>query len=479
MGALAGGLGAAAAAAAPFVVAGAAVVGTGYLIYDNLTEEVIPAVDLFADKVTYASDAVGGQTASLAGTVETSVVRISDATKEAVQAYVDMDDQATDQLLELYLNGTAITDDIVEDMSAKFGEMNSTIVAGFKKQKEDSVVELNELFSLSTSLNAEAQAEILGETGAYYDQKQNVAQEYEDRILAIYKKAADESRAITVEETQEIGRLQLGMKDLAVKALSETEIEANTIRERLAKNQERITAQSAAEYISKVNQVRDEAIKAANDEYNERVATVVRMRDELGLISDEQAALLLDAAERTKNETIMKAEDTRLGAVDQFRAMYGELDETVNTETGEMLTQMDRLKRWWSGWTPETKHFQATITTIDDVRNSRNNSKTNRAAYALGTSNAIGGLTKVQEQGYELIDLPAGSKVRNHVSSKQMIEDITSQTVQKLAKYTGGVNINNPQFIVNNELDIDYVAKELARRTEIELGGVGYGYSTI
>lgn len=479
MGALAGGLGAAAAAAAPFVVAGAAVVGTGYLIYDNLTEDVIPAVDLFADKVTYASDAIGGQTASLAGTVETSVVRISDATQEAVQAYIDMDAQATNQLMELYLNGTAITDDIVGDLSTKFGEMNTTIVAGFKKQKEDSIVELNELFELSTSLSSDAQEDILQETGAYYDQKQNVAQEYEDQILAIYQRAADESRAITVEEAQEIGRLQFGMKDLAVKALSETEIEATAIRERLAKNQERITAQSASEYIKKVNQVRDEAVKAANDEYTERVATVIRMRDELGLISDEQANLMLDAAERTKNETIMKAEDTRLGAIDQFRAMYGELDDTVNTQTGNMLTQMDRLKRWWSGWDPEKKQFTATITTIEDTRNSRNNSKTNRAAYALGTSNAIGGLTKVQEQGYELIDLPAGSKVRNHVSSKQMIEDITTQTVAKLSKYAGGVNINNPQFIVNNELDIDYVAKELARRTEIELGGVGYGYSTV
>ena len=42
----------------------------------------------------------------------------------------------------------------------------------------------------------------------------------------------------------------------------------------------------------------------------------------------------------------------------------------------------------------------------------------------------------------------------------------------------GGINITGNQFIINNDLDIDYVAKELAYRTQRELGGAGLAYSS-
>lgn len=438
LGALATGLGGAVVAAAPFIVAGAAVVGAGYLISEALNEEVVPAVDLFADQVTYTADEVSGQTASLAGNVQSSVVKISDATQNAVQAYIDMDDQATAQLQEMYTSGTTITGDIVTDMTTKFGTMKDTIVNGFKEQKEESVNELNELFTLSSSMTAEEQAKVLSETNEHYDQQGRVAQEYQDQIMAIYQRAADGNRAITAEEAQEIGRLQFGMKDTAVKALSETEIEATAIRDRLAANQKNITAKSASEYITKLNQVKTEAIAAANGEYDGRIASIIRMRDELGTISNEQAALLIDAAERTKNESIMKAEQTRLGSIDKFRQLYGELDDTVDTGTGEILTEFDKMKRWWNNWQPETKNFNATITTSNIGPGSgRSAAKKGMHANASGTQDFEGGYTTLHERGYEVYDLPQGTRIFPHEASM----DIVEETVNKLAN----------QYIAGNE----------------------------
>jgi len=38
---------------------------------------------------------------------------------------------------------------------------------------------------------------------------------------------------------------------------------------------------------------------------------------------------------------------------------------------------------------------------------------------------------------------------------------------------SGGVTINNPQFIINNDMDIERVANELAYLTQRKLGGGG------
>lgn len=435
MGALASGLGAAALAAAPYVLAGAAVVGTGKLIYDNLTEEVVPAVDLFADEVTRSTDTVGGQTASLAGTVETSVVKISDATKEAIQAYIDLDNKATSELNELYGSGQKITADIVADMTTQFGTMSQTIIDGYTRQKEESVAQLTDMFSKSNTLTASEQAKILGETSSHYEQKKNVAQEAESRINEILNKASTEKRSLTAKEVQEINRMQYAMKDAAVQALSQTEVEARAIQSRLSADKNRINAKGAAEYISKLNQVRDESVTAANDEYKKRVETIVRMRDELGVISDDQAKKLIRSAEIQKEGTIKAAEDTRVGAIDKFRKLYGDLDKNVDTQTGEILGKFDKMKRWWNGWKPETKAFNATITTRQQsVTQGSGKSIQN---YAKGTRSFEGGLTTLHERGYEVYDLPQGTRIFPHEAS----QDIVEETVNRLAN----------QYIAGNE----------------------------
>lgn len=305
----------------------------------------------------------------------------------------------------------------------------------------------------------------------------NVAQEAENRINEILNRASTEKRSLTASEVQEINRMQYAMKDAAVQALSQTEVEARAIQSRLSADKNRINAQGAAEYISKVNQVRDEAVAAAESEYEQRIATIIRMRDELGVISEEQAASLIRSAEVQKEGTIKAADDTRIGAIDKFRQLYGDLDKNVDTRTGEILSTFDRMKRWWSNWSPETKNFNATITTTQKSVSQGNGKYVN--AYALGTSNAIGGISKVNEKGYELIDLPAGSKVRTHESSKQMVKDIVEQTIKGISNSSGGVSVTGNNFIINNELDIEMVADELAFQTQRKLGGAGIAYNTI
>lgn len=147
------------------------------------------------------------------------------------------------------------------------------------------------------------------------------------------------------------------MRDEGIKALSESELEAQVILQRMKDYDQRLTAEQAAEHISKLNQTRDEAVKIAEDNYEKNIREITKLRDEAGVLTAEQADIMIENAKKQKEEIIQKAEDTRLGAIDKIRSLHSELDDVVDTGTGKILSWWDKLKRWWSGWQPESKSF--------------------------------------------------------------------------------------------------------------------------
>ena len=100
---LATSLGGVVVAAAPYIAAGAAIAGAGYAIYKGLNEEVIPEVDLFADKIEYAAQTMDTSGTYMANSAQATVTKISEATKTAVGAYVELDDVAKNEMQSLYI----------------------------------------------------------------------------------------------------------------------------------------------------------------------------------------------------------------------------------------------------------------------------------------------------------------------------------------------------------------------------------------
>lgn len=435
---LASSLGGVVVAAAPYVLAGAAIAGAGYAIYKGLSQEVIPEVDLFADKIEYTAQTMNTAGTYAANSAQATVTKISEATKTAVGAYVELDDSAKNEMQSLYLNSTVISDQIKTDMTTKFSEMSTQIIAGYEKQKNDSIAQLQEMFNIQSTLTAEEQANIITKTGTFYDERKNQTQNYENSINQIMSTASQEKRSLTEDETKQITALQNMMKENAVKALSENEVEAQVILQRMKDYDTRITAEQAGEHIRQLNESRDNAVQIANDEYEKRIATIVRLRDESGVISAEQAEKMIQDAKDQRDGVVEQAENTRLDAIDKIREMNSDLDDEVDTGTGEILSTWDKLKRWWSGWKPETKYFNSVQYT--------ERMSGNVVGNALGTSYFQGGLTAINEKGYEVVELPRGSKVKNHLQSENMIKDTAIQTAKSV--------INGLQEILNTDKQV-------------------------
>ena len=437
-------LGGVAIAAAPYVAAAAAVAAAGYAVYKGLSEEVIPEVDLFADKVEYTAQSVNASGTYAASGMQATVTKISEATKTAVGAYVELDDSAKNEMQSMYINSTTISEQIKNDMTSKFSGMSAQIIAGYEKQKNDSIAELQELFTIQNTLTDEEQANILNKTNMFYEDRKTQTQNYENSILEILNTASQEKRALTGDEVNQITALQNMMRENAVKALSENEVEAQVILQRMKDYDTRITAEQAAEHIRQLNESRDKAVEIANDEYEKTIAFIVKSRDETGALTAEQADKMIAEAKRQRDGMVDQAEGTRIDAIDKIRQMNSDLDDEVDTGTGEILSTWDKLKRWWSGWQPETKQFNSVQYQYTERMSG------NMVGNALGTSYFQGGLTAINEKGYEVVELPRGSKVKNHLQSENMIKDTAMQTAKAIL---GTLNTTDGETVVNVYID--------------------------
>lgn len=399
LGALLPVLGAAASAAAPVILAAAAV----GMAYEGMTQQVVPNVDLFADKINVTSKTVQTASGEMQEAVAGSTVKISDATKKAVQSYLDMDNGAKEAIQDLYINNSTITDQITNDTKTKFDSMAKSVISGYEKQKTESIKQLTDLFSKQKDITAQEQAEILEKNSKYYADREAKVQEDEAKINEIIKSAKDNNTSLTAEQVEEITSLQNDMRENAVNALSEQETESSVILQRIKDYDGQMTAEQASEHIKQLNDSRDKAVQAANDEYDQTIATITKMRDETGSITADQATTMIENAKNQRDETVKKAEETRAGAVKKIQDMNKGIEDSVDLSTGNIKTYWNRLVDWWNSWNPPKKTFEYSIaggsTTVD--KSAIDKATYNPYSNYTGSNNPNVGLSTVDEHGYE------------------------------------------------------------------------------
>ena len=347
-----------------------------------------------------------------------------------------------------------------------YKDMSEKIKASMDKKREEELKKQKEFFDKSNALTEKEEAEAIKKTGEFWEKQKSKIDEGQKRIEMIYQKAAEEHRQITEDEFKAISSIQHGMKEDAIKTLSDNEVEAKVILERMKGNDERITAEQASQHIKELNKSRDEAIKAANEECDKRIAEIIRMRDETGTLTAEQADKCIEDAKRQRDETVSAAEETRNQAVDKIASMNSNIRNSVNTTTGEVKSNWDKLKDWWDNWHPVKKIFEVFTKHTSDGKSADQN--------WTGNSYFRGGFTTLHERGYELYDLPSGSRIYNHESSEAMVLETAKQTAQIIAESmldnqdSSRGDIIIPVSISGEEIDrivVPRVSNKLARNS--------------
>lgn len=452
-GGFAGAMKGAVAAAGPWALAVAGVGIAAYEVNKKMSEEVIPTVDLFADQVEVTTTNVSDYSASMGVAVKENVTKISEATKEAVGAYMELDEQAKFHLDSLYINSTNVTKETAGELIDTYNNMKDMTIAAVDEKASKEIEIIQGMLNDESTLTKEEYAGMLEELNLHWGTRKNLVEEYNNRILEIINGALKNERQLTADEKAEIAKLQEKARENATRIMSQQEREAEIILGRMKANDGRITAEQASEHIKILNEQKDKAVDKATEEYLDRMDVLERLKAESTGAQREMVDRWIEEAERQKKETIENAEKTRDGAVDTIFKMNKDLINNVDATNGDIISGWQRLFGTWDRWEPSQKTFRYYVQGEYTVRGETPSGRHKMMqANATGTKYFPGGETLVGEFGPEIVRLPRGSQVDNHFETKNRLREDNSGSSAPLV-------IEKAYF--RNEQDVKLLSREM------------------
>lgn len=300
----------------------AAIVAGGlaaYGLYKHLSQDAIPAVDLFGDEV-------------------------SENTQKAVGSFLELEEQATKSLNQLAWSGQEVTGEMAESIIGNFEAMKEQVVGKLEEQKERALASISEMVENSISMTEEEKEEMIRIIGESYDEQIRKTEEGNARIKEILEKAKEEKRALTEEEKNEINRIKEEMKNDGIRILSESEKEHLAIMERLKQESGKISALQAAEIVKNSKEQKEKTIAEAEKEYEERLKYAAELRASGSKEAEKMADKIVEEAKRQRDEAIKNAEEMHNKVVEQAKLQAGEHVNLVDWETGEVKTKWEVMK---------------------------------------------------------------------------------------------------------------------------------------
>lgn len=366
-----------------------------YAVSKNLSEDAIPAVNLFNDE-------------------------ISEGTQEAVGSFMKLNDEVSIQLKQLAWSGQTITQEMADEMIAKYGEMNGQILGAMQERHNEQIALTQDFFARSEVLSAEEEAAALARLQKNQEAEQLRVKEGQDKIAEILQKASDEKRELTDVERIQINMIQKEMTETAIKVLSDSEVEQLAIMESLRSQAGEISARQAAEVVQNSKKQTDEVIKNANEQYVRSIAEIEYLRDEAGVISFEQAQEMIAEAERTRDETVNNAKLMHDDVVKEAKLQAGEHVNEVDWETGEVLSRWDIMKRDIPEKAKELK--EATVLKVKEI-------KEEVVKWYTETKDDV--ITKVEEMKKEVVEKWENLRDDTITWGKNLVEGLWNGMTEK------------------------------------------------
>lgn len=305
------------------LLAGVALAVTGVAVAMNT--DAVPAIDIFDET-------------------------ISDTTREKVEPFIEKLRNLDDTLAGITFTGKVIDDSVVADVQRQTAAIVEAIVNELDADRNQA---LSTLAPLKKALGEEAYNELLASNAAYYDTVTTKVQEGEARINEIVAQARAEERTLTQAEADEITRIRDEMQNTGIQHLSETEIEYQTIMNRLKDNATRVSLEQASEIIKNAQTTRDETIAAAQTQYATVELEAQRMLG-VGAINQEQYDAILLAAQTTRDESILAAQEQYQTIYDTTTEKLGDTAKYIDSETGAIKSKWEYFCDEFSGWWTKT-----------------------------------------------------------------------------------------------------------------------------
>ena len=380
--------------------AAAAGIGVGVAeAYKQMNADVVPEVDLFSETLDTATKRITDSSGMGAAIAAENTVKISDATKEALGAYMELDDGVTQSLYNIGLNSENITAETTNTIFTNFASMSQMLIDKENETYNTRIEALSTFLTSSSTMEATSGQAILDQINQRHSDRIASTEAMQARLTELQTIAAANNGQLSREEQAELKSIQDQMREDAIGALTQTEQEAAVIRARIKEYQGRLSAEMASELIIKANEARDGEIKAAQEKRDGIIVQAEGLR-RAGDITQEQYDGMVRAAQEGCDQQISEAERTCDGVKREIEEGTPGIEEAVDIQTGKMLTHWESFKKsvtgifdsiaaWWNGLSFNSKSPEVNI---------RNSS----GATGFGYSPAYNGVENVPYDGYRI-----------------------------------------------------------------------------
>lgn len=325
----------------------------GYKTYKYLNDSATPAVDLFADKAEYSSQKVSGAYGSMATTVKTGTIKISESTKKGVQAYLDMDKKASESLMDLRMNSDKFTKDTKNKVLKNFTDMSKKSSKLSKDQRNAMTVNFKKLVKDTGTLTKKNKDEIVkqytamvnGTKGLTKKQKEQTIKEFKETLkqsVGITKQQSDalkkqytdmsnsikqgldkrrddeiksqkdffgKSNALTTKEEADILKKTTDSWNNKKKNIDEMQKQIDNIIEKASKDHRQITNDEAKSIDEIQKKMKEQAVKTLSKNETEAKVILERMKGHEENITAEMASSKIKKLNESRDKAVQTAND--------------------------------------------------------------------------------------------------------------------------------------------------------------------------
>ena len=332
----AGALGSLALAAAPVVAGVGAVAAVGYGVYKAFTQSAVPAVDLYKSKTETVFNEATGR-------MERHTTKISEETKKQYQHFYDMSNnirQASEGMyVGLYKNANEGHQAILKAVE----QYKVDYVAKVNQKKDETIAKFNELYGNSTHLSAEMKAKIIQDA---QETAEKTIKSAETRLTEITR-LSEELKNASGSKAEELKRRIIQLTDEqdaeTIRIVAKNKAEQEMLFNNLYSNVDNITAKHVSDMAIKINELRDNSVKAAEETKNKQLqyAEEWKAQKEIinGKLTEEERKTyenMKKAAVEGYGKSVEEAERLRMQGLSRLRNEYGHLDNSIDWNTGKI-----------------------------------------------------------------------------------------------------------------------------------------------
>ncbi|MEG2285983.1 MAG: hypothetical protein RSB90_10495, partial [Eubacterium sp.] len=424
--------------------------------YKQMNADVIPEIDLFSATLDESAARMAASSGNGAAIAAANTVKISDATKRAVGAYMELDQSAQQSLFNLQVNGSIITGQIASDLTTQFSNMGGMITQKLDSDYQNNIGILNNFFTTSSTLTTEQQTAAISRLTQNYEQQKITTQDAQNQMIAIISTASSQNRALTQEEHDQINALREGMRTNAIGTLSATEAESAVILGRIKDHDGRMTAEMASEHVRQLEEQRVKTVDTANMEYEQRMAVARALRADGTAESAQLADSIEQDAARQRDAQIQGAQRAKDEGLSVLKGAYNDLESNVDINTGAIKTHWNKVQDWWNElWFPD-KHANIITNHIDNYTTNGGASGGGGGGGGGGSWPHYNGLSYVPYDGYI-----ARLHKRERVLTAEENEKYTRSGGASGVENDGGITITGNMFSVRSDRDAELIAREL------------------